>query len=98
MADVLSDDEVRAALAQLTGWSGDATSIQRTVHAGSFLGGIDLVAAVARIAEELDHHPDVDIRYRDITFTLSTHSAGGVTNHDLELARRIDAAAADAGG
>ena len=42
------------------------------------------------MAEELDHHPDIDIRWRTLTFRLSTHSAGGVTHRDVELARRID--------
>lgn len=45
---------------------------------------------MAVVAEELDHHPDVDIRWRKVSFTLSTHSQGGVTERDVELARRID--------
>jgi 4a-hydroxytetrahydrobiopterin dehydratase len=52
--------------------------------------GIRIVDDVAVVAEELDHHPDVDIRWRKVTFTLSTHSQGGVTGRDVELARRID--------
>ena len=52
--------------------------------------GIRIVDEVAVVAEELDHHPDVDIRWRDVTFALSTHSKGGVTDRDVELARRID--------
>jgi 4a-hydroxytetrahydrobiopterin dehydratase len=55
--------------------------------------GIRIVDDVAVVAEGLDHHPDVDIRWREVTFTLSTHSQGGVTERDVELARRIDAIA-----
>ena len=59
---------------------------------------IRLVQHVAQVAEESDHHPDIDIRYTTLTFTLSTHSAGGVTAKDLELAGRIDRLVADAFG
>jgi 4a-hydroxytetrahydrobiopterin dehydratase len=52
--------------------------------------GIRIVDDVAVVAEELDHHPDVDIRWRKVTFSLSTHSQGGVTGRDVELASRID--------
>ena len=55
------------------------------------LHGIDDVAAIARVAEEMDHHPDIDIRWRNLTFRLSTHSAQGVTGLDIALAERIDA-------
>jgi 4a-hydroxytetrahydrobiopterin dehydratase len=60
------------------------------VSAPDFMTGIRLVHDVAVVAEELDHHPDVDIRWRNVTFTLSTHSKGGVTERDVGLARRID--------
>lgn len=60
------------------------------MSAPDFLTGIRIVEAVAVVAEELDHHPDVDIRWRKLTFTLSTHSQGGVTGRDVELAGRID--------
>jgi 4a-hydroxytetrahydrobiopterin dehydratase len=87
---LLGDDGVRAALAALPGWSGDAASISRRVTAPDFLAGIRAVDDVALVAETMDHHPDVDIRWRTLTFTLSTHSEGGVTAADIELARGID--------
>ena len=87
---VFSAEEVAAALAELPEWSGDPDAIRRTVHAPSFMAGIRLVDAVAQAAEEADHHPDIDIRWRTVTFRLATHSAGGVTEKDLALARRID--------
>jgi 4a-hydroxytetrahydrobiopterin dehydratase len=86
----LSAAEVEAGLARLHGWAGDTTGISRTVEAPSFLAGIGLVGEVARIAEDMDHHPDIDIRWRKVTFALSTHDAGGVTELDLAQAHRID--------
>jgi 4a-hydroxytetrahydrobiopterin dehydratase len=88
---LLPYDEVDRALAEdLTAWHRDGDVITRQVEAASFLDGIGLVGRVAEQAEELDHHPDIDIRYTTLTFTLSTHSAGGLTGKDLELAGRID--------
>jgi 4a-hydroxytetrahydrobiopterin dehydratase len=93
MVAPLSSAELSAALAELPAWSGDGTGIRRTVKAESFLAGVALVVEVARMAEDMNHHPDIDIRWRDVTFGLVTHSAGGVTPLDIDLAKRIDAAA-----
>lgn len=90
MAQVLDADAVRVALADLDDWSGDPAAISRTVALPSFPDAIAVVARVARVAEELNHHPDIDIRWRTLTFRCATHSANGVTHRDLELARRID--------
>jgi 4a-hydroxytetrahydrobiopterin dehydratase len=89
--DPLTPDEVDAALRDLPGWTGDAAALRRTVTCPTFRDAVALVDAVADAAEELDHHPDIDLRYRDVTFALSTHTAGGVTAYDVELARRIGA-------
>jgi 4a-hydroxytetrahydrobiopterin dehydratase len=97
MSATLSSDELRAGLEKLPGWSGDGTAIKRTLHAPDFPTAIALVVAVGDAAEEMNHHPDMDIRWRDVHFALSTHSAGGVTQMDLELARRIEAAGAERG-
>ena len=56
----------------------------------SFLDGIEAVSQVAQLAERADHHPDIDIRWRTVTFALATHSEGGITEKDLQLAREID--------
>ncbi len=77
-------------LADLPGWSGDETEITRTVELPSFMDGIAVIDRVAVVAEEMNHHPDIDIRWRTLTFRCSTHSAGKVTERDHELARRID--------
>jgi 4a-hydroxytetrahydrobiopterin dehydratase len=90
MADLLEADAVSEALATLDGWSGDTRGLTRTVELASFPAAIAAVDRIAVVAEELDHHPDIDIRWRKLTFRLSTHSAGGVTQRDIDLARRID--------
>jgi 4a-hydroxytetrahydrobiopterin dehydratase len=96
VAEVLDAGEVTAALAGLDGWAGDPSAISRTAELSSFPAAIAVVDRVAEVAERLDHHPDIDIRWRRLTFTLSTHSAGGVTEKDVDLARRIDTIVRDA--
>src|SRR5215475_2611309 len=90
MASVINADQLSSGLAALPGWSGDTGEITRTITADTFPRGIALVTAVAEAAETMNHHPDIDIRYTDITFRLSTHTEGGVTEQDLELAARIN--------
>lgn len=97
MADLLDADAVAAALAELDGWTGDQGAISRTAELPSFPAAIAVVTKVAEVAEQLDHHPDIDIRWRRLTFTCATHSAGGVTGKDVILARRIDAIVAGGG-
>lgn len=87
---VLSDDEVDAAAASLDGWQRADGALRRSVTFGSFLDGIEGVRRVAELAERADHHPDIDIRWRTVTFALVTHSEGGITDKDVELAREID--------
>jgi 4a-hydroxytetrahydrobiopterin dehydratase len=91
MADVLDEAHIHAALADHPHWEFRDASLYRAVQAPDFMDGIRLVVDVARVAEELDHHPDIDIRWTTVRFRLSTHSAGGVTDNDVTLAGRIDA-------
>ncbi len=84
MADVLTAEAVRDELSGLPDWSGDQAGITRSVELASFPDAITLVDRVAVVAEERD------IRWRTVTFRCVTHSAGGVTRRDLDLARRID--------
>jgi 4a-hydroxytetrahydrobiopterin dehydratase len=98
MATLLSTDELPNRLATLHGWSGDATGITRTVELPTFPAAIEVVNRVAQVAEEMNHHPDIDIRWRTLRFTCATHSAGGVTDLDIELARHIDEIVATALG
>ncbi|KJS56660.1 4a-hydroxytetrahydrobiopterin dehydratase [Streptomyces rubellomurinus] len=88
----LSEDEITAALAGLPRWTREGDSIVRSAVAPDFPAAIRAVVAVAEQAEALDHHPDIDIRWRSLRFVLSTHSAGGLTGLDLTLAARIDEA------
>jgi 4a-hydroxytetrahydrobiopterin dehydratase len=91
MVDLLSQEDIDRALnGELAQWTQQGDAITRSVTADSFLDGIALVQRVAQVAEDLNHHPDVDIRWTTITFTLSTHSAGGLTGMDLRLAGDIN--------
>ncbi|MGH3735667.1 MAG: 4a-hydroxytetrahydrobiopterin dehydratase [Micromonosporaceae bacterium] len=89
---MLTSSEVAQALVlpELSGWGGDTGGISRTVQAPDFITGIRLVDAVAEAAEAADHHPDIDIRWRKVTFALITHSEGGVTQRDVRLAGEIN--------
>ncbi len=91
---VLSDDEVNAALGALDGWERAEGALRRSVNFPSFLDGIEWVRTIAELAELADHHPDIDIRWRTVTFTLVTHSEGGITDKDVSLAREINEALA----
>lgn len=87
---VLTDDEVDAALPELDGWARSDGVLRRSVDFPAFLAGIDAVRRVAEHAEREDHHPDIDIRWRTVTFALVTHSAGGITDKDVAMARDIN--------
>jgi 4a-hydroxytetrahydrobiopterin dehydratase len=87
---VLTDDQVDAALPDLNGWKRADGTLRRSVKFPAFLAGIDAVRRVAEHAEARDHHPDIDIRWRTVTFALVTHSAGGITQNDIDMAHDID--------
>ena len=96
MAELLDAESVRNAVSVLDGWEGGPDGIVRTVGLRTFPEAIAVVDRVAVIAEEMDHHPDIDIRWRTLTFRCATHSAGGVTTRDISLANRIDRVVAEA--
>src|SRR6476660_2725789 len=87
----LSPDELTAALHGLPLWSGNGDGLRRTVQLPSFRDAVAAIVAIGDVAEEMDHHPDIDLRWRTLHLALVTHSSGGVTANDLALARRIDA-------
>ncbi|MDX2182553.1 MAG: 4a-hydroxytetrahydrobiopterin dehydratase [Gemmatimonadaceae bacterium] len=88
---LLPDADLDAALRTLDGWHRAGTAITRTVEFPGFPDAIAFVTRLAFAAEALDHHPDLDIRYAKVTVTLSTHSAGGVTALDVQLATTVNA-------
>lgn len=90
MAKLLDEREMHAALAELAHWEARDNALFRAVQAPAFRDGIRLVDEVAAVADQLDHHPDIDIRWTTVSFSLSTHSAGGITAKDIDLAARID--------
>jgi 4a-hydroxytetrahydrobiopterin dehydratase len=90
MADRLSDIAIQRELGGLQGWSRRGDVITKTFQFRNFMAGINFVTAVAKAADAADHHPDIDIRYTKITCSLSTHSAGGITQKDLDLAKQIE--------
>jgi 4a-hydroxytetrahydrobiopterin dehydratase len=92
MPEPLDDDALAALAEALPSWQVEGGSIVREVEAPTFPAAIEWVVMIAAAAEEMDHHPDIDIRWRRLRLALSTHSAGGrVTELDVALAERIDA-------
>jgi len=87
----LSPDDVSAALTTLPLWSGGADGIERTLELPSFRTAVEAISMIADVAEQLDHHPDMDLRWTKVRVAVVTHSAGGLTDLDLQLARRVDA-------
>jgi 4a-hydroxytetrahydrobiopterin dehydratase len=94
MRQKLSDLEIQRALGGLAGWSRRGETLVKTFTFERFADGIAFVDRVARAADEMDHHPDIDIRYTKVTMTLSTHDAGGITQRDLDLAQKIETSSA----
>jgi len=90
MAELLDDATVQQWVKSHSDWQQVDREITRTVECASFPAAIRLVQQVADEAESRDHHPDIDIRWRTLRFSLSTHSAGGLTQRDLDLADEID--------
>jgi 4a-hydroxytetrahydrobiopterin dehydratase len=95
VAGLLDDAAVEAALMRLNGWERDGDTLVRTYQRRDWLDAIALVDAVAPEAERRNHHPDVSITgYRNVTFRLTTHSKGGITDRDVDLASWIEELAA----
>ena len=97
MARALSNEEVTRQLQQLPGWSREGDTLVASIEAPDFPAAIRLVVAVAEVAERMNHHPDIDIRWRTTNWVLTTHDAGGLTQLDIELAHSIVEAAREQG-
>jgi 4a-hydroxytetrahydrobiopterin dehydratase len=85
-----SEEEVTAALAGLPGWERHDETIEKTFKLSGFGQAMEFVNALAVMAEDAHHHPDIDIRYNRVTIRLTTHDAGGLTQADLDLALGIE--------
>jgi 4a-hydroxytetrahydrobiopterin dehydratase len=87
----LSDGEIDERLAGLEGWERSGDAIVKRFDNGDFKGSVEFVNSLTPEAEEMNHHPDLEISWKTVTVTITTHSEGGLTEGDFELARRIDA-------
>ena len=95
-ATPLTEPEIAAALASVPEWRRDGDWLTRTLECPSFRSSISLVAAVADAAEEADHHPDIEINWRRVTFRLTTKAAHALTAKDVAMAATIDRVAGEA--
>jgi 4a-hydroxytetrahydrobiopterin dehydratase len=91
MAKRLTDTEIRDRLSSLDGWALEGDSIRKQYTLGGFPEAIAFVTRLAFDAEAADHHPDIQINYKRVTLTFSTHSEGGLTEKDFAAARQADA-------
>ena len=90
---LLSDAEIEEKLATLSGWERKGDAIEKSFERGDFVGSVRFVESVVQPAEGMNHHPDLAISWATVTVTISTHSEGGLTANDFELAGKIDALA-----
>ena len=90
MADLMKAPELKERLKKIPEWELEKKHIERAFEFDDFADAIDFVNAVAEVAEEEEHHPDIHIRYTTIKLSIQTHSEGGVTEWDLGLAKRIE--------
>jgi 4a-hydroxytetrahydrobiopterin dehydratase len=90
VADLLDDEEIEQRLDELGDWEREGVEIQKVFEFDDFNVAIQFVNDVARLAERYDHHPDIDIRWNKVRLALSTHSEGGLTARDFDLAGDIE--------
>jgi 4a-hydroxytetrahydrobiopterin dehydratase len=95
--DLLSDAEIEQRLSALPGWERSGDAIVRAFACGDFAGSVKFVESLVEPAEEMGHHPDLAISWDTVTVTISTHSEGGLTAADFELAGKVDALGNDRG-
>ena len=90
---LLSDEEIESRLEGLEGWEREGDAIRKQFQLDDFKGSVDFVNRLTPAAEDMNHHPDLEISWNKVTVSLSTHSEGGLTENDFELAGKIDSAA-----
>jgi 4a-hydroxytetrahydrobiopterin dehydratase len=90
MADLIKASDAKVRLKKVPEWELEKKHIERTFEFDDFADAIDFVNAIAEVAEDEEHHPDIEIHYNKVRLVLSTHSKGGLTELDFALAERID--------
>lgn len=93
--DLLKDNEIKKRLAGIPEWSRNGKAIKRSVRFETYQQGIDFVCILAEMADGCNHHPDIEIRETEVTLYCTTHCEEGITQHDFELAHRIESLIAD---
>jgi 4a-hydroxytetrahydrobiopterin dehydratase len=88
---LLENDEIDAKLGELDGWSREGDAIVKEFDNGDFKGSVEFVNRLTPVAEEMNHHPDLEISWATVKVAISTHSEGGLTAGDFELAGKIEA-------
>ena len=88
---LLEDQEIEKQLAELEGWEREGEAIAKTFKLDDFVASVEFVRKLVEPAEEMDHHPDLTISWNKVLVSITTHSEGGLTENDFELAKRIDA-------
>ncbi len=86
----MDDAEVETRLGELDGWERSGDAISKEFELGDFIGSVGFVRKIVEPAEEMGHHPDLAISWDKVEVTITTHSEGGLTANDFELAKRID--------
>ncbi len=89
----MADPEIEARLAEHPGWERQGSAISKSFRRGDFVGSVNFIQSLVGPAEEMSHHPDLEVSWDTVTVSLCTHSDGGVTAADFELASKIDALA-----
>lgn len=87
---LLSDTEIEEKLSSLSGWERSGDEIRKSFERGDFVGSVRFVSSIVEPAEGMNHHPDLEISWATVTVKISTHSEGGLTAADFELAEKID--------
>jgi len=90
--ELLSDTDIESRVSALDGWERDGDAIVKTFELSDFVGSVEFVRKLVEPAEELGHHPDLSISWNKVSVSITTHAAGGLTENDFVLARRIDSA------
>jgi 4a-hydroxytetrahydrobiopterin dehydratase len=89
----LTEEQIGEKMGEIEGWEREGAAITKNFDRGDFVGSVKFVDSIVEPAEEMNHHPDLSISWSEVKVTLSTHSEGGLTDNDFELAAKIDALA-----